>query len=99
MPLSKHSFIRKQQKQKQQPRQKKPRNINDKYNDIKNIQINVYRCDLCNNPLAETGDDLEYRINVVDEINDSYESEHDKVEPRLLLCLTCSKGHMIPSYC
>ena len=92
--FSKHSFIRKQRKQKQQqPRQKR---LPKPPTPDREVQINVYRCDLCNNPLPETGDNLEYRIGVIDEINDSYESEHDKTEPRLLLCLTCSKEYMIP---
>ena len=37
-------------------------------------------------------------INVLDEIDDSLESEYDKHEPRLLLCASCLKEYNIPSY-
>ena len=52
------------------------------------VRILVNRCDICNNQLPETaaGDDLEYRMDLLAEINDSFESEHDKSEPRLILC-------------
>ncbi|MGA7009508.1 MAG: hypothetical protein WB612_07185 [Nitrososphaeraceae archaeon] len=65
------------------------------------VRILVNRCDICNNQLPETaaGDDLEYRMDLLAEINDSFESEHDKSEPRLILCNRCSEEYMIPSYC
>jgi hypothetical protein len=34
----------------------------------------------------------------VNEINDSYEDDHDKHEPWLLLCDYCVKEYGIPSY-
>ena len=55
-------------------------------------------CDLCNDKLPKEADDIQYRINVLDEIDNSYESEHDKQQPRLLLCLSCTKEYKIPSY-
>ena len=55
-------------------------------------------CDLCNEQLPKEADNIQYRINVLDEIDDSYESEYDKHEPRLLLCFFCTKEYNIPSY-
>ena len=65
------------------------------------VRILVNRCDICNNQLPETaaGDDLEYRMDLLAEINDSFESEHYKSEPSLILCNRCSEEYMIPSYC
>jgi hypothetical protein len=93
MSFSKHSFKRKQQQQKQ----KKPSQPRIPFN--RNPRILINRCDICNDPLPETGDDTEYRINMLNEINDSYESEYDKVEPKLMLCSSCQQEYMIPSYC
>ena len=47
------------------------------------IRILVNRCDICNNQLPETpeNDNLEYRMDVIAEINNSFESVHDKSEP------------------
>ena len=46
------------------------------------IRILVNRCDICNNQLPQTpeNDNLEYRMDVQAEINDSFESAHDKSE-------------------
>jgi hypothetical protein len=55
-------------------------------------------CDLCNDELPKEADNIQYRINVLDEIDDSFESEYDKHEPRLLLCSFCSLEYNIPSY-
>jgi hypothetical protein len=65
------------------------------------VKILVNRCDICNNELPETGanDNLEYRMDVITEINNSFESEHDKTEPRLMLCKRCSEEFMVPSFC
>ena len=65
------------------------------------IRILVNRCDICNNQIPETtaGDNLEYRMDVLAEINDSFESEHDKTEPKLMVCKRCSEKYMVPSYC
>ena len=43
-------------------------------------------------------ENLAYRMDVLAEMNDSFESVHDKSEPKLLLCTRCSEEYMIPSY-
>ena len=55
-------------------------------------------CDLCKEELPKEADNIQYRINVLDEIEDSFESEYGKHEPRLLLCSFCTKEYNIPSY-
>lgn len=99
---SKHSYKRKQQ-QVQQEHQKRTYNQNYHLKRIyfsdRNVRILISRCDLCNEQLPKEADNIQYRINVLDEIDDSFESEYDKHEPRLLLCASCSKEYMIPSYC
>jgi hypothetical protein len=52
------------------------------------VRILVNRCDICNNELPETAasESLAYRMDVLAEINNSFESAHDKSEPKLLLC-------------
>ena len=95
MPLSnsKHSFKRKQQLRiKIGPRIYKQRGTD------KDTRILISRCDLCNDKLPKEADNIQYRINVLDEIDDSFESEYDKHEPRLLLCSYCIKEYKIPSY-
>jgi hypothetical protein len=61
-------------------------------------RILISHCDLCNDELPKEADNIQYRINVLDEIDDSYESEYDNHEPRLLLCSFCKREYMIPSY-
>ena len=63
----------------------------------KEVRVLINRCDICNNPLEKTpeNDNLEYRMDVLAEINDSFESVHDKSEPKLLLCAKCSTEYMI----
>ena len=55
-------------------------------------------CDLCKEELPKEADNIQNRINVLDEIDESFESEYDKHEPRLLLCSYCTKEYKIPSY-
>lgn len=57
----------------------------------------VNKCDLCNNPIPSQ-EDIEILIDKLDEIDDSFESEADKKEPRLMLCSFCQKEYLIPSY-
>lgn len=57
----------------------------------------VNRCDLCDDPIL-CHEDIELKITVLREIDDSYESEYDKHEPRLLLCDYFEKEHVIPAY-
>ena len=64
----------------------------------KNTRILTSKCDLCNDQLPKEADNIQYRINILDEIDNSYESEYDKHEPRLLLCSFCSREYMIPTY-
>ena len=61
-------------------------------------RILISHCDLCNDKLPKEADNIQIDINILDEIDDSYESEYDKHEPRLLLCSFCSKEYNIPSY-
>lgn len=58
----------------------------------------IYRCDICDEHLTEVPDNLEAQIDLLQEIDDSYESEYDKHEPRLLLCNYCQKEYSIPSW-
>jgi hypothetical protein len=87
LPLSnsKHSF-----KRKQQLRIKIARHVST--NREVDTRILIGHCDLCNDELPKEADNIQYRINVLDEIDDSFESEYDKHEPRLLLCFFCKKG-------
>jgi hypothetical protein len=61
------------------------------------ISIKVYNCDLCNETITGLPNDFESRIDSVNEINDSFESEYDKQEPRLMLCLFCKSEYNISS--
>jgi hypothetical protein len=80
-------------KPKRKPKSKPRLNFSDK-----DTRILISHCDLCNDPLPKEADNIQYRINVLDEIDDSFEYEYDKHEPRLLLCTFCSKEYNIPSY-
>ena len=63
----------------------------------RDTKIIIKRCDLCNNPIP-CHNDIEVTINMLQEIDDSYESENDKHEPRLLLCEYCKNEYQIPGY-
>ena len=62
-------------------------------------RILISHCDLCDEQLPKEADNIQYRINILDEIDDSYESDYDKHEPRLLLRSSCKREYNIPSYC
>ncbi len=62
-----------------------------------NIKVRVYHCDICNDKI-DCNDDIEAYIDMMNDINDSYESEYDKQEPKLLLCLFCQEEFNIPSW-
>jgi hypothetical protein len=64
----------------------------------RNTKILVNKCDMCDYPIKEAPDDLEAKIRTLEEINDSYESEYDKDEPRLILCDYCQKEFLITGY-
>ena len=57
----------------------------------------INRCDLCANPI-DCHEDVELKINVLNEIDDSFESDYDKKEPRLMICIYCQKEYLIPSF-
>jgi hypothetical protein len=48
------------------------------YDNDKNIKLLVYRCDICNDHLKEVSDNFEEQMNVLDEIDNSFESEYYK---------------------
>jgi hypothetical protein len=58
----------------------------------------INRCDLCSCRLEDCPDNIEYQIDVLDEINNSYLDEYDRHEPWLLLCDYCNKEYLIPGY-
>ena len=72
----------------------------------RHTQITLIRCDLCNDQLPQkednVSDNLETRMKIIDEIDESFESEHDKSPyeqgPKLLLCDYCQKEYLLPSY-
>ena len=41
---------------------------------------------------------MEKKIDMLDEINNSYLDEYDKHEPRLLLCTYCTRDYQITGY-
>ena len=57
----------------------------------------VNKCDFYNDPI-KSNEDIEILIDKLDEIDDSFESEYDKHEPRLMLCDYCKKEYLIPSF-
>ena len=63
----------------------------------RDAKVVINRCDICNDPL-NCADVIESQIDMLQEIDDSYESEYDKHEPRLLLCDYCTKEYLIPAY-
>jgi hypothetical protein len=63
----------------------------------KSISLRIHKCDICDDRLGVI-DDLENQIDIIKEIDDSYESEYEKHEPKLLLCNYCQKEYLIPSY-
>lgn len=95
MPSSKHNFMR---KQRQIEHYDTNYHLKRHYDRDKETRILKSYCDLCHDELPQEADNIQYRINVLDEIDDSYESEYDKHEPRLLLCSFCTKEYNIPSY-
>ena len=64
---------------------------------FRSISVRVHKCDICDDRL-ECNDDIESHIDMLNEIDDSFESEYDKTEPKLLLCGYCQKEYLIPSY-
>ncbi len=63
----------------------------------KQLKIQHHKCDLCDDRI-ECNDNIESYIDMMNDVNDSYESEYDKQEPKLLLCLFCQEEFNIPSW-
>ena len=107
MQYSKHNFKRKVlQRDYNQNYHLNKDDYSLSYRD-KHTRITLVRCDLCNDPLLQIKDDsvndnLETRMKVIDEIDDSFESEYDKSTyeqgPKLLLCGYCQKEYHLPAY-
>lgn len=68
------------------------------YNNYQDISVISVHCDICDNIIENTPDNIEKQIDKHNEINDSFESEFDKKEPKLLLCQSCTKEYLIPSF-
>jgi hypothetical protein len=66
-----------------------------------NVRLLVSRCDICNE-ICKVPDDFEERMNILDEIDNSFESDYDKSTyecgPKLILCDYCKKEYLLPSY-
>ena len=58
----------------------------------KRFKIVINKCDICDDRLCL--DNMESKIDMLQEIDDSYESEYDKHEPRLLLCGYCQREYV-----
>jgi uncharacterized protein with PIN domain len=64
----------------------------------RDAKVIINRCDICNGPIPEASDDLQYQIDKLNEIDNSFESKYDKQEPKLLLCNNCKNKYNIPSW-
>lgn len=66
------------------------------------MKVTLYRCDLCNDILSKVPDKFEARMQILDEIDVSFESEADKSTyeqgPKLILCDYCQNHYLIPNY-
>ncbi len=106
MQYSKHSLIKRKQPQHQKRTYNQNYHLKRVYYEDKNVRILVSRCDICNEQLPETPDNhnlnLEARMNIIDEIDNSFESDYDRSTyeygPKLLLCDYCKKEYLLPSY-
>jgi hypothetical protein len=63
-----------------------------------NSKKGIYRCDLCDGLIPDAPEDLQYQMDKIDEVNNSFESELDRQEPKLLICNQCQKEYDIPSW-
>jgi len=87
--ISKHSFRRKQQ---QRHRYNQNYHLVRYQEEDRDTRILINHCDLCNEQLPKEADNIQYRINVLDEIDDSYESEYDKHEPKIITLFLLLQG-------
>jgi hypothetical protein len=77
------------------------------YHRDKNVRVTFEKCNLCDEQLPQAednvNDNLEKRMKIIDEIDNSFESDYDKSTyeygPKLLLCGYCKKEYLLPSYC
>ena len=90
---SKHSFKR---KQKQQERYNQNYHLIRYQGQNRDTRILISHCDICNKELPKEADNIQFHIKIVDEIDDSFESEYDKHEPRLLLCSFAARSIIFP---
>jgi hypothetical protein len=104
MQYFKHPLIKSKQPQHQKRTYNQNYHLQRIFHGDKKVRILVSRCDLCNEQLLETPDNLnlQARMNIIDEIDDSFESDYDKSTyecgPKLLLCDYCQKEYLLPAY-
>ena len=48
----------------------------------KDAKITIHRCDLCDGLIPDAPEDLQSQIDKLGEIDNSFESEYDKKEPK-----------------
>ena len=53
----------------------------------RDAKVIINGCDICNVPIPEPSDDLQYQIDKLNEIDNSFGSEYDKRERKLLFCI------------
>jgi hypothetical protein len=62
----------------------------------------IYRCDICDDEITEALDNFGARMQILDDIDNSYASELDRSKdeqgPKLILCDYCQKEYDIPSW-
>lgn len=75
----------------------RPRVTREQSHENREFKALHHKCDLCNDRL-DCNDNIENHIDMKNDINNSYESEYDRQEPKLLLCSFCAKEYNIPSW-
>jgi hypothetical protein len=62
----------------------------------------ICRCDICYEEITEASDNFESRIQILDDIDNSFESELDgstyEQGPKLILCNYCQREYIAPSW-
>lgn len=68
----------------------------------KDFKILAIKCDLCDDRLIDCSDNFHAQTLILDEIDNSFESDLDKSTylhgPKLILCDYCQKEYLVPSY-
>ena len=106
MQYSKHNFKRKVLQRDYNQNYHLIRDDHSQSYRDKHTKITLIRCDLCGDQLPQTEDNVNYnletRMKIIDEIDNSFESEYDRSTyeqgPKLLLCDYCQKEYLLPSY-